>query len=57
MLRDGRGVEAPDPLGALTWLGRAARVGHKGATAAFDQLAIETDPAVVSKARALIIER
>ena len=48
------GREAPDPLGALTWLGRAARVGHEGATVAFDELAAETDPGVVSKARTLI---
>ena len=54
MLRDGRGVDAPDPLGALTWLGRAARVGHKGATAAFDELVKDTAPEVVAEARALI---
>jgi len=54
MLRDGRGVDAPDTLGALTWLGRAARVGHEGATAAFDELAKGTAPEVVAEARALI---
>ena len=46
MLKDGRGVEEPDPLEALVWLGLAARIGHEGATRARTELETMTDPAV-----------
>ena len=57
MLKDGRGVEEPDPLEALVWLGLAARIGHEGATRARTELETMTDPEVVRRARALISER
>jgi hypothetical protein len=54
MLRDGRGLQAPDTLGALTWLGRAARVGHEGATRALRVLVVGADPELVARARELV---
>ena len=56
MLKDGRGVAEPDPVGALVWLGLAARVGHEGAIRAKQQLEQEVSQSVIDQALKLIAE-
>jgi TPR repeat protein len=57
MLMNERGIDAPDPTGALVWLGLAARVGHEGALNARKELEARVTPEIVESARALMRER